>query len=300
MGFDCYHPTMNLLFFSVCILTALIFDHPAYLLIGWLCASIYAIFLRGWRAVWEDVLLLVGTAIFALYYSAYTHFGVTALKANFIGNSLTLEALVYGVVLGIKAATVLMWLCCVHAIFSSDKVVYLFGRVSPRLSLFLSIILRMAPRVRERWRVVERARHCIGKGAGQGSFFRRIRNIASILSIVVTWTLDDFITTSDSMGSRGFALRGRTAYSLYRFDNRDRLFCLALFTALSAIATAFGLDQMRTLYRPEIQMNPVSALSYAFYGAYMLFCLLPMMVEIGGRIRFRIARGRGGNTFREQ
>ena len=106
--------------------------------------------------------------LFALFLFGYNHFGVTNLAVNFIGNQLTLEALVSGFVIGTRAASVLMWFSCMNAVVLSDKVVYLFGRVSPRLSLFLSILLRMVPRVKERARKIGAAQRAIGRGAGRG------------------------------------------------------------------------------------------------------------------------------------
>ena len=38
------------------------------------------------------------------------------------------------------------------------------------------------------------------------------------------------------MRSRGSLLRGRTAFSIYRFDNRDRAFVIALFTCITLTA----------------------------------------------------------------
>ena len=45
---------------------------------------------------------------------------------------------------------------------------------------------------------------------------------------MVTWSLESAIDTADSMRSRGYGEPGRTAFSIYRFDDRDRglLLCL--------------------------------------------------------------------------
>ena len=93
---------------------------------------------NGKRAVIFNLCLLPLVVCFALYYSSYHHFGVTVLKQNFIGNNLTVESFVYGLVIGLRFATLCMWLEAIFRVVTSDKVVYLFGRVSPRLSLFLS------------------------------------------------------------------------------------------------------------------------------------------------------------------
>ncbi len=45
------------------------------------------------------------------------------------------------------------------------------------------------------------------------------------MSILVTWALENAIDTADSMKDRGYVLPGRTAFSIYRFDRRDKERC---------------------------------------------------------------------------
>ena len=52
------------------------------------------------------------------------------------------------------------------------------------------------------------------QAAGQpasGSLLQRLKNAITILSIMVTWALENAIETADSMKSRGYGLPGRTA-----------------------------------------------------------------------------------------
>jgi len=64
-------------------------------------------------------------------------------------------------------AAVILWLSCLHAVFTTDKIVSLLGRVSPHLSLYLSILLRMVPRLNAQRRRIELAQRAIGRGKGQ-------------------------------------------------------------------------------------------------------------------------------------
>ena len=136
MGFESCHPAVNFLFFAAVIYGSVAFQHPVFLAISCLCASAFSMKRNGKRAVIFNLCLLPLVVCFALYYSSYHHFGVTVLKQNFIGNNLTVESFVYGMVTGLRAAAVCVWLSCLFRVVSSDKVLYLFGRVSPRLSLF--------------------------------------------------------------------------------------------------------------------------------------------------------------------
>ena len=134
MGFERCHPAVNLIYFAAVLAGTIAFGHPIFLVISFLCAFAYSVKRNGQKAVIFNLCLLPLIAAFALYYSSYTHFGMTVLSHNFVGNNMTLEAVVYGVVLGITIAGVCIWFSCVYSVFTTDKVVYLFGKVSPRVT----------------------------------------------------------------------------------------------------------------------------------------------------------------------
>ena len=287
MRFDSYHPTINFIYFVSVITCSLCFDHPIFLVISFTASFVYSVKLIGKKAFIFNSILIPLIGMYALWYSYYNHFGVTNLRQNIVGNQITLEALTYGIVLGVIIASVLMWFSCIHKIVSSDKVIYLFGRISPKLSLFISILLRMVPRIKQRAHTNNIAQQCIGRGINQGNIFRRIKNLFRQISILVSWITENLTQSSDSMRSRGYTLKKRTAFSIYRFDNRDRSFVITLFMCLSVIGMGILFDQTTILYNPEIIFNRITLLSISFYGAYAFFCLLPLFVQIYGEIRLR-------------
>lgn len=287
MRFDSYHPVINLIYFVSAIAFTIWFHHPVFLVISYVSAFLYSVKLNGKKALIFNLCLIPLAVLFALYYASYSTFGITNLRKNFIGNEITLESLVYGLMLGVTVAAVIMFFSCMFAVVSSDKVVYLFGRISPRLSLFLSILLRSVPRIKERGRKIEISREGIGKGVRQGNILQRFLHGISLISIVITWTLEDFVDSSVSMKSRGYSLKGRTAFSIYRFDNRDRSFVVMIFLCLTVVACGILLDQTEIIYNPEIIMNRITPLSAVFYGAYGVLLLLPMGLQVAGEIRFR-------------
>lgn len=290
MGFERCHPAVNFLYFAAVIIGMITFQHPIFLTISFACAFSYSIKRNRWKALLFNLGTLPLIAAFALYYSSYNHFGVTVLRQNFIGNNMTLESLVYGFVLGTVIAGVCIWLSCVYSVFTTDKVVYLFGKVSPRLSLFLAILLRMVPRIKKEARKINTAQRGIGRGVNQGNLWKRARNCIRIFSMVITWTIESLTTASESMRSRGSMLRGRKAFSIYRFDNRDRAYVIALFACLTVMIMGVMLKQTDILYDPRIRMNPITEMSYFFYAGYAFFCLMPLMLELWTEYRFKKAR----------
>jgi energy-coupling factor transport system permease protein len=287
MGFERCHPAVNLIYFAAVVAAMITFQHPVFLAASFLCAFAYSVKRGGWKTLMFNLCLLPLIAAFALYYSSYTHFGMTVLHQNFVGNNMTLESLVYGIVLGISVAGVCIWFSCVYSVFTTDKVVYLFGKVSPRLSLFLAILLRMVPRIKKEAKRINMAQQGIGKGVNQGSFFARLHNGIRIFSMLITWTIDSLTIVSESMRSRGSSLRGRKAFSIYRFDNRDRAYVIGLFLCLTLTMMAFMLGQTDMVYDPKIIWTNVSPI---LCTGYAVLCLMPLMLEIWTEYRFQKAR----------
>lgn len=290
MGFECYHPAINLIYFLCVIPAAAAFQQPVFLLISYVCAFAYSVRRGKRKTLIFDLCLIPLTLIFAWCYAAFHHFGVTVLWKNFIGNSMTREAAFRGLTLGLSIASVLMWLSCLFSVFTADKVEYLFGRISPRLTLFLSAILRMCPRIRAQAKKIGTARKAVGRGTNQGNIFRRIGNTFKIFSMLITWFIEAIGTASDSMKSRGCLLRGRTAFSVYRFDSRDRGFVLGLFSCLTLVTMGALLGQTGITFDPRIHMNPITPFSGLFYLAYGVLCLLPMALELAGEYHFEHLR----------
>ncbi|MBQ4316925.1 MAG: energy-coupling factor transporter transmembrane protein EcfT, partial [Clostridia bacterium] len=70
------------------------------------------------------------------------------------GNPLTLESILYGLSAGVLLVTLLLWFASFNRIMTSDKFIYLFGRIIPALSLVLSMSLRFVPKFKSQMEAV--------------------------------------------------------------------------------------------------------------------------------------------------
>lgn len=287
MEFARYHPAINLLYFTAVLTGTILFRQPVFLCLSYVCAFLYLLKLRGLRALIPGLGLLPLALLYALWYGSYHHFGLTVLGVNFIGNQVTLESFLCGGTWAMVCVAAVLWMGCVHAVFTTDKIVYLLGRVSPHLSLYLSILLRTVPRLNKQRQRIELAQRGIGRGKGQGNILQRMRNALRRGSILLTWLIEGIVTTSDSMRCRGCSLRGRTAYSLYRFDGRDRSFVIGLCSLVCVLLMALLLDQTMIRFAPQVVMMPITPMSCLFYAAWAALCLLPPVLELLGARRFR-------------
>jgi energy-coupling factor transport system permease protein len=279
-SFSGVHPLVNMLYFVAVIGFAMFFTHPVCLAMSLICAFAYSVYLNGKKALRFNLLYMLPMLIFAaLINPAFNHQGGTILTYLPSGNPLTLESILYGVAAATMLITVISWFSCYTAVMTSDKFVYLFGRVIPALSLILSMALRLVPRFKAQIKVISNAQKCVGRDMSSGNLFQKMKHGVKILSIMVTWALENAIETADSMKGRGYGLPGRTAFSIFRFDKRDA-YALAYILICAAIVIAgnfTGAYHFR--YFPTVKGEWGGA-TVVVFAAYFMLGAFPIIVNL--------------------
>lgn len=284
--FSTFHPVVNFIYFLAVIAFSMFFMHPVFLGISLVCSMIYSIYLNGGKAVRFNLLYMLPTLLFfAVMNPVFNHAGATIL-VYVNDNPITLESILYGFASATMFISVIIWFSCYNAVMTSDKFIYLFGRVIPAMSLILSMVLRLVPKFKAQIHVISNAQKCVGRDVSNGNVFQKARNGMKIISILTTWALENAIETADSMKSRGYGLKGRTSFSNFRFDTRDRT-TLAILSVLIAFLLFGALaGENNIVYFPAVWIKPVSLLSVLIYFAYGALCLLPMAFNLWEDIKW--------------
>ena len=279
-AFSGYHPIINFLYYALVLLLSMCLMHPVYLAISLTGALAYDVYLKGKKAVRFAVMGLLPMAVIAaLVNPAFNHEGQTMLTYLPSGNPLTLESILYGVAAAVMLASVVLWFSSYNDVMTSDKFVYLFGRMIPALSLVLSMALRFIPKFKSQMDVVAEAQSCIGRDTKTGSVIRRVSNAIKIFSIMVTWSLENAIETADSMRSRGYGLPGRTAFSIYRFDDRDKAALAWLIFCGAYILSGWLAGGMYFRYYPTVKTALWTPLTISFMCVYLALVLTPVILD---------------------
>lgn len=291
--FSSYHPIINFLYFGLVLGFSMFFMHPVSLVISLACAIAYSVYLNGRKAVrFQLFCMLPMTLLATVVNPAFNHEGATLLCYLPTGNPLTLESILYGVAAAMMLSAVITWFSCYNVVMTSDKFIYLFGRVIPALSLVLSMTLRFVPKFKAQFQVVTEAQKCVGRDISTGSLLQRLKNAITILSIMVTWCLENAIETADSMKGRGYGLPGRTAFSIYRFDDRDRAALLWLGFCGFYIFTGWMAGGLYWRYYPTMKGTAITPFTVSFQIVYLALCLTPVIInKIADKTWERITKG---------
>lgn len=223
--------------------------------------------LRG--AGWYFVIALTA----ALANFIFVHNGETALF--FVGDAaFTLEALAYGAFTGIMLAAVCLWGTCAVRYVTSDKYIWLFGRILPAAGLVLSCAIRFIPMFIRRTR----------------EFFavQRSGNISEYLrafSASVGYSAEQAMDSALSMRARGYGTSRRTSFSIYRFTGSTAIALGSVLILGGACAALMISGAGRFWFYPAISDIPHKASDIALHCGFAAFCALPSMVVLLSNIQ---------------
>lgn len=290
-AFSKLHPIVNFIFFAFVIALSMFVMNPVCLALSLVCAFVNAVYLNGIKTVKLCLkFILPMVLLVVLINPVFNHQGVTILTYFPWDNPLTLESIVYGIASATLLSSVVLWFSVFNSVITSDKLVYLFGRIIPSLSLVLSMSLRFVPKFSAQLKNVRNAQRCIGRDISDGSAVNRIKNGIRIISIMLSWSMENAIETADSMKSRGFGLKGRTAYSIYKFDRRDLIVLiivavLGISVSISAISGVIDFN-----YFPSMKGNLTDVMSITTFFLYGILMLIPTILNAGEEIKWKRLR----------
>lgn len=289
--FSQMHPIVNFIFFAFVIGLSMFILNPVCLAISLVCALLNAVYLNGRKAVRLSLLYLLPTiALISIINPVLNHDGITILTYFPWNNPLTLESIIYGIATAVLLSSVVLWFSCFNKVMTSDKFIYLFGRIIPSLSLVLSMALRFVPKFIAQFNVVRNTQKCIGRDISDGLPLQRLKKAIKIVSIMITWALENAIETADSMKSRGHGLKGRTAFSIYRFSKRDAAVLSIIIISGVILIIMSVLDVAKFRYFPSVKGNVISAPAIIYYALYFSLMIMPLAINVWEGIKWKRLR----------
>ncbi|MBP3369296.1 MAG: energy-coupling factor transporter transmembrane protein EcfT [Clostridia bacterium] len=283
-AFEDYNPIVISLYFLSVIGILMFSQNPVLLVLGFLGALGY--FASRCKAgPKRHIFYLVIFLVLMLLNPLVSHNGKTILF--FINNSpITLEATVYGAVSAGSLLSVLYWFSSFSEIMTRDKLLYVFGRFSPRLALVMSMGLRYVVLLRERARIIRESQRALGLYRDD-NIFDKIRGDLRVFSILITWALENGIITADSMSARGYGDRKRTHYSTFKLGTADVILLVLTLVCGAVSITGIALGSADFEFYPTLRMARINLLSMATYIAYGILVFIPIFTQAEERIKWR-------------
>ncbi|MGO1372068.1 MAG: energy-coupling factor transporter transmembrane component T [Senegalia sp. (in: firmicutes)] len=202
-------------------------------------------------------------------------------------NPITLESIIYGLSMASMIVTVIFWFGCYNEVMTSDKFITVFGKISPNIALVISMTLNTIPRMKKQINLISSSQKTLGMYITSGSIIKRIRSSIRILSILITWSLENAIDTADSMKSRGYSLIGRSSYSIFKFRKNDLLLLLVILSLVFLTLYGEFFNYVSFSYYPYLSTINSSFFAGLLYFSYFLLMTLPIAIEFKEEVKWR-------------
>lgn len=279
-AFSEYNPISIFIHFTAMIIIAMFVQNPIIISISLIGAVLFytSVFCKIPLKTFSFWLLIF--VLITLINPIFSHNGETVLI--FInGKAITLEALLYGANNALMILAVMIWFLSFSEIMTSDRVMYIFGKISPQLALFVSMTLRYIPLYRRRAIEINNTQKTIGSYR-EDNIIDKVKGGTRVLSSLITWSLETSVDTADSFRARGGELNGKSSFSMFKFRKIDTILIIISFLLFSVVIFIQYMVELSVDYYSfgtfvdKINLN---ILAVTAYMSYLVLALIPYTLE---------------------
>ena len=118
-------------------------------------------------------------------------------------------------------------------------------------------------------------------------FLQRLRQGGKNVSVLISWSLESSIENADSMEARGYGLKGRTSFHLYRFTGRDALMETWLCALGAACIAGCALGKTGAFFYPRYVPHPLDGGAALTLVAFVCLLATPVFLDLLGEIKWK-------------
>lgn len=290
-NFGSYHPGVLFLYYVMVLLFAMFSVQPVVLACVLAGGILLFATLQPLRAVARNlVYYFFFFLMLAVTNPLFSHNGETILF--FMNdNPITLEAFFYGIAMSIMIVGVMFWCKDYNEIMTSDKFIYLFGKVAPRLSLVLSMALRFIPLFKRQIGKINQTQKAMGLYSTDSRTDRLLGGVR-VFDSLLSWSIENSLEMADAMKARGYGLPGRTNFSMFHFRKRDGLLLGVILLLGIVIGGGFLSGQFDFNFYPVMDKIPKTVRAVGLYSCVLLFMILPALLEIKEKLQWNYLKSK--------
>lgn len=289
MTFAESHPFVLFIFFICVIGSTMLLLNPVFLCVSLITSISLAMLCGGGNR--KKIIFFYGVIFLTtvLINPLLTTAGETTIYE--IGSRpITLEAVLYGMAVATMLVAALSWFSCYNKFMTSDKFVYLFGKVLPTFALTVVITLRLVPTFQQQLTKISLAQKAIGMDYTVGTVRERLQRIVRILSILLTGALENAMETAASMKARGYGLPNKSSFSIFMLTRQDKQLLSIFLLLIGLVLIGVLSGDLRFSYYPRIEKLEMTGLSAMCYVSFFLLCSCPILIELKEKWKWRLLK----------
>lgn len=290
-SFASFHPIVLFLYYVFVVTITVFMLHPIVLLCS-LIGSItfYFMMTKSKQFIKDLVFYMLVFFLIVITNPIFVHKGETILFF-YNDHPVTLEAILYGGVIGMMLIAIMFWSKTYSVLMTSDKFVYLFGKTIPKLSLILSMALKFIPLFKIQIKKVSATQKTLGLYTSDSMIDRLLSSIRTFNSIL-TWSLENAIHQADAMKARGYGLKGRTNFSIFNFTKRDFIAFIFILALFISIMISYMNGTFKFNYYPVIDSLALTKGVFIQLIIVLFLMFFPFIFELKEHIQWKLLQSK--------
>lgn len=275
--FEDLNPVVSFLILLSCAGISMFCFDPVMLVISLFGAAALWILRNGTGGIKLNIAMLLLFLLVPAINALTVHRGNTIL---FIMNNkpITLESLLYGVMTAAMLVGAFLWFRSFSQIMTSDRLLHVFGFLSPKTALLFTMTLRFVPLYAQQAKKTEDAQRAVGI-YNENTAIDTVKGKMRIFSTLTTWALENGVITADSMACRGSGTARRTSFSRYKWRKSD--IKALIITVLCTAYCIYAITSKNTGFEfyPVISPPPRGVITILAYIVFSVLAFMPAFIE---------------------
>lgn len=286
-AFAAMHPWTNFIYIALVLVITMFTMNPVILAVSYVGSLALGIYLQGSTFIKKNIMITIPVVIFSVVIQpVFNYSGITPVF-YINDNMVCLENIIYGAVISVLLISVIQWCSVAASYLSSEKMMYLFGSFIPSVGMIFSMILRMIPLMRKRYRQIHEAQMGLRGAGNRNGIFEKIGHFTNEFSTLITWSLESSMETSISMESRGYGLKGRTSFNRFRFTLKDAFTIIIMLVCFVMAIIPIAGRKLAVYYLPIIYFTKLGIEGVLAVAAFVILTVIPMIIEITGNVQYK-------------
>jgi energy-coupling factor transport system permease protein len=283
------HPFVLFAYYTGALALMFIMQHPVFLVLALIIIFAINFCEDRMKGLSRWLVMIVTTGILIVVLNPIFNERGSHLLFAVFNHRITLEAVVYGIINSLLIIGVMALFVSYNEVMTPNKLMYLFSKFLPQFAVLLMLTLRFIPLMKRRLAEISAVQSSRGISVAQGSWVDKAKTGILYVQVLLVYSLEEAIQTADSMKARGYGQGKRSTYEYFTFKRSD-LYAI-LYLLISFFLVLFGRYKGYGYFAIYPVMEPVSLSSEEaiILVIYILFLGFPLLVEMGGYIRWRLS-----------
>jgi len=279
------HPVTMLVMLGVIFFMVLFFESPIYiilLLVTSIILVISADLVNEWKRYSKLIILL---SIFIVIVNAIiVQTGSTVLFVSprlfLLGKiKITLESIVFSLVMGMKLLTIITIFCIGTYAVQPDKALKIFSKWGKKSVLIIILSTRLFPLMMNDYERITEIQKCRGLDINKGTIIEKIKKRIPLFNTVLLSSLERAFELAESMHARGYGSAKGTVYNRNIYRPRDYIIISSYGIALVIGLFTFMSNESKFNYYPKL--SNINENSFIILSALFFILVVPSFLSWG-------------------